>query len=286
MQQRNKMIRLATHHFFQMGKFLFPLYALLLTGEVLVSSRMFVQSCRMGALLSFQAIWWKPILPVMFYVAYAVAFFGILLYFMRFTMGGTKGVYTLRSLPTGAEGLAGSMLLAVLWAFLLLWAVQIVAVYVSYGVYHWETALYNLPGARVGTSKLGFSVLLPDSPWAPPANDLYLTFVRTPFLQMFYPRHLFFVLLSASFLLLPVASCVYLALSLYGRRWWAAMPPPGRASSPQPQWGKAAWGSGISALVSFWRLRLPIWRPVPCGCLGWLTGSAGKAFWIKMEGSK
>ena len=144
MQQRNKMIRLATHHFFQMGKFLFPLYALLLTGEVLVSSGMFVQSCRMGALLSFQAIWWKPILPVMFYVAYAVAFFGILLYFMRFTMGGTKGVYTLRSLPTGAEGLAGSMLLAVLWAFLLLWAVQIVAVYVSYGVYHWETALYNL----------------------------------------------------------------------------------------------------------------------------------------------
>ena len=94
MQQRNKMIRLATHHFFQMGKFLFPLYALLLTGEVLVSSRMFVQSCRMGALLSFQAIWWKPILPVMFYVAYAVAFSGILLYFMRFTMGGTKGVYT------------------------------------------------------------------------------------------------------------------------------------------------------------------------------------------------
>ena len=92
MQQRNKMIRLATHHFFQMGKFLFPLYALLLTGEVLVSSGMFVQSCRMGALLSFQAIWWKPILPVMFYVAYAVAFFGILLYFMRFTMGGTKGV--------------------------------------------------------------------------------------------------------------------------------------------------------------------------------------------------
>ena len=73
MQQRNKMIRLATHHFFQMGKFLFPLYALLLTGEVLVSSGMFVQSCRMGALLSFQAIWWKPILPVMFYVAYAVA---------------------------------------------------------------------------------------------------------------------------------------------------------------------------------------------------------------------
>ena len=167
MQQRNKMIRLATHHFFQMGKFLFPLYALLLTGEVLVSSRMFVQSCRMGALLSFQAIWWKPILPVMFYVAYAVAFLGILLYFMRFTMGGTKGVYTLRSLPTGAEGLAGSMLLAVLWAFLLLWAVQIVAVYVSYGVYHWETALYNLPGARVGTSKLGFSVLLPDSPLGP-----------------------------------------------------------------------------------------------------------------------
>ena len=82
--------------------------------------------------------------------------FGILLYFMRFTMGGTKGVYTLRSLPTGAEGLAGSMLLAVLWAFLLLWAVQIVAVYVSYGVYHWETALYNLPGARVGTASWVF----------------------------------------------------------------------------------------------------------------------------------
>ena len=173
MQQRNKMIRLATHHFFQMGKFLFPLYALLLTGEVLVSSRMFVQSCRMGALLSFQAIWWKPILPVMFYVAYAVAFFGILLYFMRFTMGGTKGVYTL---PFRFMGGAG------------------------------------------------------------------------------------------------------------GRPY--RLPPPGRASSPQPQWGKAAWGSGISALVSFWRLRLPIWRPVPCGCLGWLTGSAGKAFWIKMEGSK
>lgn len=236
-----------------MGKFLFPLYALLLTGEVLVSSRMFVQSCRMGALLSFQAIWWKPILPVMFYVAYAVAFFGILLYFMRFTMGGTKGVYTLRSLPTGAEGLAGSMLLAVLWAFLLLWAVQIVAVYVSYGVYHWETALYNLPGARVGTSKLGFSVLLPDSPWAPPANDLYLTFVRTPFLQMFYPRHLFLCccrLLSSCCLLPLVFISPFHFMGGAGGRPYR-LPPPGRASSPQPQWGKAAWGSGISALVSF-----------------------------------
>lgn len=272
MQQRNKMIRLATHHFFQMGKFLFPLYALLLTGEVLVSSRMFVQSCRMGALLSFQAIWWKPILPVMFYVAYAVAFFGILLYFMRFTMGGTKGVYTLRSLPTGAEGLAGSMLLAVLWAFLLLWAVQIVAVYVSYGVYHWETALYNLPGARVGTSKLGFSVLLPDSPWAPPANDLYLTFVRTPFLQMFYPRHLFFVLLLASFLLLPVASCVYLALSFYGRRWWAAIP------------AAAAWAS-LFAATSMGESSLGQWDISACiflafevaymaACTVWMLGMA------------
>ena len=201
MQQRNKMIRLATHHFFQMGKFLFPLYALLLTGEVLVSSGMFVQSCRMGALLSFQAIWWKPILPVMFYVAYAVAFFGILLYFMRFTMGGTKGVYTLRSLPTGAEGLAGSMLLAVLWAFLLLWAVQIVAVYVSYGVYHWETALYNLPGARVGTSKLGFSVLLPDSPWAPPANDLYAPSVFCAAVGFFPPAACCLLCLSRPFAL-------------------------------------------------------------------------------------
>lgn len=288
MQQRNKMIRLATHHFFQMGKFLFPLYALLLTGEVLVSSRMFVQSCRMGALLSFQAIWWKPILPVMFYVAYAVAFFGILLYFMRFTMGGTKGVYTLRSLPTGAEGLAGSMLLAVLWAFLLLWAVQIVAVYVSYGVYHWETALYNLPGARVGTSKLGFSVLLPDSPWAPPANDLYLTFCARRFCKCFIRAICFLCccrLLSSCCLLPLVFISPFRFMGGAGGRPYR-LPPPGRASSPQPQWGKAAWGSGISALVSFWRLRLPIWRPVPCGCLGWLTGSAGKAFWIKMEGSK
>ena len=142
-----------------------------------------------------------------------------------------------------------------LWAFLLLWAVQIVAVYVSYGVYHWETALYNLPGARVGTSKLGFSVLLPDSPWAPPANDLYLTFVRTPFLQMFYPRHLFFVLLSASFLLLPVASCVYLALSLYGRRWWAAIP------------AAAAWAS-LFAATSMGESSLGQWDISACILFG------------------
>lgn len=164
------------------------------------------------------------------------------------------------------------MLLAVLWAFLLLWAVQIVAVYVSYGVYHWETALYNLPGARVGTSKLGFSVLLPDSPWAPPANDLYLTFVRTPFLQMFYPRHLFFVLLSASFLLLPVASCVYLALSLYGRRWWAAIP------------AAAAWAS-LFAATSMGESSLGQWDISACiflafevaymaACTVWMLGMA------------
>lgn len=224
MKEKHKTIRLASYHFFQMGKFLFPLYALLLAGEVLVSSQMFVQSCRAGFALSFQAIWWKPILPALFYVTYAAAFLGTLLYFMRFALGGTKGVYTLRSLPTGAEGMASSMLLAVLWAFLLLWAVQIVAVYASHGVYHWEIALYNLPGAQAGDSKLGPSVPLPVSPWAPPANDLYLTFVRTPLLQLFYPRHPFFGLLSVLFLLLPVASCVYLALSFYGRRWWAAIP--------------------------------------------------------------
>mgnify|MGYP007015371076 FL=1 len=164
------------------------------------------------------------------------------------------------------------MLLAVLWAFLLLWAVQIVAAYVSYGVYHWETVVYNLPGARAGTSKLGASVLLPDSPWAPPANDLYLTFVRTPFLQMFYPRHLFFVLLSASFLLLPVASCVYLALSFYGRRWWAAIP------------AAAAWAS-LYAATSMGESSLGQWDISACiflafevaymaACTVWMLGMA------------
>lgn len=247
MQKTRKTIRLATYHFFQMGKFLFPLYALLLVGEVIASSRMFMQSCMVGPLLSFQSILWEPVLPVMFYAAYAAAFFGILLYFLRFAGGGTKCVYTLRSLPMGAEGLLGSMLLAVLWAFLLLWAVQIAAVYASYGAYHLETVLYNLPGAQAGASKLGASAPLPAAPWANPANDLYLAFVRTPFLQMFYPRHPFFILLSASFLLLPVASCVYLPLSFYGRRWWAAL------------LAAAAWG-GLCAATSMGGSSLGRWE--------------------------
>ena len=272
MQQRNKMIRLATHHFFQMGKFLFPLLCAAADGRsarVQPDVRAVVQNGGF-AKLSGDLVEAHSARNVLCGVRcclfrHSALFYAVYdgrherrLHPAEPSNGRRRPGW--EHAPGGALGVPAAL------------GGADVAVYVSYGVYHWETALYNLPGARVGTSKLGFSVLLPDSPWAPPANDLYLTFVRTPFLQMFYPRHLFFVLLSASFLPLPVASCVYLALSFYGRRWWAAIP------------AAAAWAS-LFAATSMGESSLGQWDISACiflafevaymaACTVWMLGMA------------
>lgn len=103
-----------------------------------------------------------------------------------------KGVYTLRSLPMGASGLLWSMFIAMLSAMILLWAAQLLAIYLGYGLYRMEVLLYNLPGNVDGMSRIGFSVIVPDREWLPPANDLYLAFIRTPFYSCFIRVTLFF----------------------------------------------------------------------------------------------
>lgn len=147
----------------------------------------------------------------------------MLFYFLRYFMDG-KGVYTLRSLPMGASGLLWSMFIAMLSAMILLWAAQLLAIYLGYGLYRMEVLLYNLPGNVDGMSRIGFSVIVQDREWLPPANDLYLAFIRTPFLQLFYPRHPVFLALAAFMVVLPPISGAYSVLALCERRARALLP--------------------------------------------------------------
>lgn len=135
-----------------------------------------------------------------------------------------KGVYTLRSLPMGASGLLWSMFISMPSAMILLWAAQLLAIYLGYGLYRMEVLLYNLPGNVDGMSRIGFSIIVPDREWLPPANDLYLAFIRTPFLQLFYPRHPVFLALAAFMVVLPPISGAYSVLALCERRARALLP--------------------------------------------------------------
>ena len=156
--------------------------------------------------------------------------------FLRYFMDG-KGVYTLRSLPMGASGLLWSMFISMPSAMILLWAAQLLAIYLGYGLYRMEVLLYNLPGNVDGMSRIGFSIIVPDREWLPPANDLYLAFIRTPFLQLFYPRHPVFWRLRRSWWfcrlfqgLIRCLPCVsggrgrccrfYFAGALFSSGWW------------------------------------------------------------------
>lgn len=223
MPNARKTIRLTAYHFFQMGKFLLPLCALLAAGSAAVVARIFIRQCEQRAPVSFQSILVQPAFFALFYAAYAMLFAGLLLYFFRY-VNGTKSVYALRALPLGAGGVFWSILLSMLAAVLLLWVVQFLSVYAGYGVYRLAAALYQSPGGEPGMSRLGVVAALPEAQWAPPENELYLAFVRTPLLQLFYPRHPFFWLLAAAAVLLPVISGAYLTISFYGRRWGAVIP--------------------------------------------------------------
>ena len=116
------------------------------------------------------------------------------------------------------------MFIAMLSAMILLWAAQLLAIYLGYGLYRMEVLLYNLPGNVDGMSRIGFSVIVPDREWLPPANDLYLAFIRTPFLQLFYPRHPVFLALAAFMVVLPPISGAYSVLALCERRARALLP--------------------------------------------------------------
>ena len=70
-----------------------------------------------------------------------------------------KGVYTLRSLPMGASGLLWSMFISMPSAMILLWAAQLLAIYLGYGLYRMEVLLYNLPGNVDGMSRIGLSLI-------------------------------------------------------------------------------------------------------------------------------
>lgn len=270
MDSARKTLRLSAWHLSRMGKFLFPLYALLLAADVIVIGLLCLEQCERGLPVSFQAILWRPVIPVLFYVAYGLVFAGALLYFMRFS-AGTKSVYTLRCLPMGARGFFCSVLLPFFIAVLLLWAVQLLAIYAGYGVYRMEIALYNLPGSVEGMSRL-HNVTLPAAAWTPPANDLYLTFVRTPFLQLFYPRHPLFLMLAAAAVFLPAAGGVYLAVSFHGRHWGAIVPAVvalacGVYALSTAQGGIGAWGQTEVLMTAFALLIL-------AGCMAYMLLAA------------
>ncbi|HIT53821.1 MAG TPA: hypothetical protein IAD07_07755 [Candidatus Fimivicinus intestinavium] len=221
-----KTLQLSAWHFKRMGKFLWPIYTLLLAAEVLFAGWSFYRSLtslpNVTQPVSFQEIFGRPVLPILFYAAYGLVFAGALLYFLRFA-AGAKSTYTLRTLPVGSRGMLWGMLLPAAAAVLLLYATQLLAVYAGYGVYRLESLLCTLPGGADGASRL-FGAPLPAAGWVPPENELYLTFVRTAMLQLFYPRHPVFWLLAAALLLLLPVGAVYLAISFYGRSWGAVIP--------------------------------------------------------------
>lgn len=221
-----KTLRLSAWQFKRMGKFLWPIYALLLAAEVVFTGWTFYRSLtalpNVTQPASFQEIFGRPVIPILFYTAYGMVFAGALLYFLRFTVGA-KSTYTLRALPVGSGGMLWGMLLPAAAAVLLLYATQLLAVYTGYGVYRLESLLCILPGGTEGASRL-FGAPLPAASWVPPENELYLTFVRTAMLQLFYPRHPVFWLLAAALLLLLPVGAVYLAISFYGRSWGAVIP--------------------------------------------------------------
>lgn len=192
-----KTARLAASHLSRMKRFLLAVFALLLAADLVVIGGAFIRYGR-EEVLSFQSILAFRVLPACFYVAYGVLLIGLLAHFLRLS-AKPGGLFALRSLPMGAAGLLWSILLAVLAAILLLWAAQLLALYAGYGLYR-------------------LAAMCSAAAWEPPANDLYLAFVRTPFLQFFYPRHPVFWLLAGLMAALPAVVCAYLTVSLCERR--------------------------------------------------------------------
>lgn len=225
MDNRKKTLRLAAYHFTQISRLLLAIFILLIAADLILVGSMFIRRCQIQDPVSFQTIFNIAAAPVIFYAAYGALVAGMLFYFLRYFMDG-KGVYTLRSLPMGASGLLWSMFIAMLSAMILLWAAQLLAIYLGYGLYRMEVLLYNLPGNVDGMSRIGFSVIVPDREWLPPANDLYLAFIRTPFLQLFYPRHPVFWALAVFMVVLPPISGAYSVLALCERRARALLPVP------------------------------------------------------------
>lgn len=229
-------MRLAAYYFTQISRLLLAIFILLIAADLILIGSMFIRRCQIQDPVSFQTIVSVAAAPIIFYAAYGALVAGMLFYFLRYFMDG-KGVYTLRSLPMGALGLLWSMFIAMLSAMILLWAAQLLAIYLGYGLYRMEVLLYNLPGNVDGMSRIGFSVIVPDREWLPPANDLYLAFIRTPFLQLFYPRHPVFWRLRRSWwfcrLFQGLTRCLpcvsggrgrccrfYFAGALFSSGWW------------------------------------------------------------------
>lgn len=223
MGNRKKTLRLTAYHLTRIRWLLLAIFILLTAADLVLVGGMFISRCQIEDPVSFQTIFNAAAAPAIFYVAYGALFVGMLFYFLRYSMDG-KGVYTLRSLPMGAAGILWSMFLTMFSAMILLWAAQLLAIYLGYGLYRMEALLYTLPGGVEGMSRLGFSIMAPESQWLPPTNDLYLTFIRTPFLQLFYPRNPLFLIFSVFMMILPPVSGAYSALALYGRRARALLP--------------------------------------------------------------
>ena len=158
MDNRKKTLRLAAYYFTQISRLLLAIFILLIAADLILIGSMFIRRCQIQDPVSFQTIVSVAAAPIIFYAAYGALVAGMLFYFLRYFMDG-KGVYTLRSLPMGASGLLWSMFIAMLSAMILLWAAQLLAIYLGYGLYRMEVLLYNLPGNVDGMSRIGFSVL-------------------------------------------------------------------------------------------------------------------------------